>query len=128
MLKSSAEGENKVVMKNGEKWVYKILDKHVHKKGWTEHTQGHGTSRAVADQDFEGMGAMMKKCGWEHSLGGISKKEDKALEDKGEIPEKTIEKLKKATTVWVQILKCIMTWARATCCIINYSKTKKVYV
>ncbi len=104
MLKSIDEGENKVVMKNGEKWVYKCMDKHVHKKGWKETTVGSGSARAVEDQDIDMMSALMKKSGWEHTLGTITTKQEKTLEDKGVIPDGQIEKLKNATNVWAHNL------------------------
>ena len=103
MKRAISEGECKVVDKNGEKWVYKCLDRHVHKKGWKDLSTGSGAARIVDDADFEAMSSMMKKSGWEQSLGELSVKEEKMLEDKGRIPEKQTQKLKHSTNAWVYI-------------------------
>ena len=101
MQRAITEGECKIVIKDGEKWVYKCVDRHVHKKGWSEATNGNSTARMVEDQDYEGLTTMMKKAGWEFSLGALSQKQEKALEDHGTIPDTKIDSLKKATNVLV---------------------------
>ena len=108
MKRAINDGECKVVIKDdGQKWVYKCLDRHVHKKGWKDSTTGSGTARMVEDQDFESMSSIMKKSGWEQSLGGITTKEERMLEDKGNIPEKQTQKLKNATNAWAHNLKIL---------------------
>ena len=101
LLKSIDAGENVIVWKNNQKWVYKCVDSHHHRKGWKDSTQGHSSARAVEDDDFHNLGSQVKDCGWEFEL---SKRETKELENKGEVPPKMEQKLRDALNVWVIII------------------------
>ena len=49
-----------------------------------------GSSRAVTDQQFEGMCDQFKVCGWEYTL---TDKEKKAMVKDAEVPQKCFEHL-----------------------------------
>ena len=87
-----------VVKADGSRWCYMATEKVVHKKGWKEYTQGSGSSRAVTDQQFEGMCDQLKDCGWEYTL---TEKEKKAMVKDAEVPQKCFEKMNLAITVGV---------------------------
>ena len=85
----------KITKDNGEIWCYHASEKVVHRKGWSEETRGSGSSRAVAENEFDSMCDQLKSSGWEFTL---SSKEEKAFEN-GNIPEKLSRKLNLANNV-----------------------------
>ena len=81
----------KVITKeDGSRWCYMATEQVTHRKGWTEGTQGQGTSRAIENDTFEAMCRQLKGCEWECH---VSPGQIKAIDKTGELPEKVTTKM-----------------------------------